>query len=74
MHRLMCINNFILLLSGSLPSILNLFAVWSIIFVVYTIMFMEIFGLTKFGTNEGRHVNFRQFPTAITTLVRMSTG
>ncbi|CAG8456859.1 12434_t:CDS:10 [Rhizophagus irregularis] len=59
---------------GSLPSILNLFAVWSIIFVVYTIMFMEIFGLTKFGTNEGRHVNFRQFPTAITTLVRMSTG
>ncbi|RIA89873.1 Ion transport protein [Glomus cerebriforme] len=59
---------------GSLPSILNLFAVWSIIFVIYTIIFMEIFGLTKYGNNESRHVNFRQFPTAVVTLIRMSTG
>ncbi|CAI2169741.1 19144_t:CDS:10 [Funneliformis geosporum] len=59
---------------GSLPSIFNLFAVWSIIFVVYAIMFMEIFGLTKYGKNGSEHVNFRQFPTAMITLIRMSTG
>ncbi|CAG8439201.1 10106_t:CDS:10 [Funneliformis caledonium] len=59
---------------GSLPSIFNLFAVWSIIFVVYAIMFMEIFGLTKYGKSGGEHVNFRQFPTAMITLIRMSTG
>ncbi len=61
-------------ISGSLPSIFNLFAVWSIIFVVYAITFMEIFGLTKYGKYGDEHVNFRKFPTAMMTLVRMSTG
>ncbi|CAJ0823874.1 11692_t:CDS:10, partial [Entrophospora sp. SA101] len=59
---------------SSIPSIFNLFAVWSIVFVVYAIMFMEIFGLTRYGPNSGDHINFRNFPTAMITLFRMVTG
>ncbi|CAG8690947.1 18676_t:CDS:10, partial [Dentiscutata erythropus] len=59
---------------ASVPPIFNLFAVWFIIFVIYAIMYMEIFGLTKFGQNGNMHVNFRTFDTAMLTLIRMSTG
>ncbi|RHZ83056.1 hypothetical protein Glove_99g372 [Diversispora epigaea] len=59
---------------GSLPSIFNLFAVWFIIFVIYSIIFMEIFGLTRYGPNGSDYVNFRYFNTAMLTLARMSTG
>ncbi|CAG8581095.1 8980_t:CDS:10 [Paraglomus occultum] len=61
-------------MAASLPSIFNLFAVWFVIFCIYAIMFMEIFGLTKFGQNGSPHVNFRNFWNAMLTLVRMSTG
>ncbi|CAG8581619.1 28361_t:CDS:10 [Gigaspora margarita] len=59
---------------ASVPPIFNLFAVWFIIFVIYAIMYMEIFGLTKYGPNGTQHVNFRNFDTTMLTLIRMSTG
>ncbi|KAF0398415.1 high-affinity cell membrane calcium channel [Gigaspora margarita] len=59
---------------ASVPPIFNLFAVWFIIFVIYAIMYMEIFGLTKYGQNGTQHVNFRNFDTTMLTLIRMSTG
>ncbi|CAG8639396.1 14659_t:CDS:10, partial [Cetraspora pellucida] len=33
-----------------------------------------IFGLTRFGPNGTKHVNFRTFDTTMLTLIRMSTG
>ncbi|CAG8487610.1 8970_t:CDS:10 [Diversispora eburnea] len=70
----LCLITFKLFQKRSLPSIFNLFAVWFIVFVIYSIIFMEIFGLTRYGPNGSDYVNFRYFNTAMLTLARMSTG
>ncbi|KAG9307249.1 hypothetical protein G9A89_017077 [Geosiphon pyriformis] len=68
------LNQLFKTMAGSLPSIFNLFAVWFVVFCVYDIMFMETFGLTKYGSTATRHVNFRNFQNSFITLARMSTG
>ncbi|ORX90883.1 hypothetical protein K493DRAFT_229408, partial [Basidiobolus meristosporus CBS 931.73] len=58
----------------SLRTIVNLLAVWFLLFVIYAIAFMEIFSLTKMGENGGAHANFRTFANSILNLAGMSTG
>ncbi|CAG8488519.1 6193_t:CDS:10 [Ambispora gerdemannii] len=68
------LNQLFKTMAASLPSIFDLFAVWFVVFCVYSLMFTEIFGLTKFGRQATRYVNFRDFQNAFLTLIRMSTG
>lgn len=61
--------------SASSYQILNVFAVWFVVLVTYAIMFMQIFGLTKYGPNATtEHINFRSFANTLISLVRYSTG
>ena len=45
-----------------------------LLFVIYALVFMEIFGLTKFKGFTNDHSNFRSFLGALLTLFRMMTG
>jgi hypothetical protein len=61
--------------SASTYQIANVFAVWFVVLTTYTIMFMQIFGLTKYGpTAVGEYVNFRTYQSTMISLVRYSTG
>lgn len=61
--------------SASSYQILNVFAVWFVVLVTYAIMFMQIFGLTKYGPSATtEHINFRSFANTLISLVRYSTG
>lgn len=61
--------------SASAYQIVNVFAVWFIVLTTYCIMFMEIFALTKYGTQATtEHVNFRSYANTMISLVRFSTG
>ncbi|KAG0229344.1 calcium channel protein [Actinomortierella wolfii] len=68
------LNQLFMTMASSLRSIGSLLGVWLVVFTVYGIMFVEVFGLTKYGENGGTHVNFRSFPSALLMMVRMSTG
>lgn len=59
---------------ASINSIASLFGVWLVVFAVYGIMFVEIFGLTSYGPNGSDHVNFRNIGAALLMMARMSTG
>ncbi|KAI9498171.1 Ion transport protein-domain-containing protein [Zychaea mexicana] len=60
---------------ASAYQILNVFLVWFVIMTTYSIMFMEIFGLTKYGSQAtSEHVNFRSYANTMIMLVRFSTG
>lgn len=63
-----------LFVSASINSIASLFGVWLVVFAVYGIMFVEIFGLTSYGPNGSNHVNFRNIGAALLMMARMSTG
>ncbi|KAG1501400.1 hypothetical protein G6F47_004900 [Rhizopus delemar] len=69
------LNQLFTTMAASAYQILNIFAVWFIVLTTYAIMFMQIFGLTKYGpsaTNE--HINFRTFSSTLISLIRYSTG
>ncbi|KAG0268944.1 calcium channel protein [Actinomortierella ambigua] len=68
------LNQLFMTMASSLRSIGSLLGVWLVVFTVYGIMFVEVFGLTKYGENGGKHVNFRTFTSALLMMVRMSTG
>lgn len=52
-----------------------MFAVWFVVLTTYAIMFMEIFGLTRYGTQAStEHVNFRSYANTMVSLVRYSSG
>lgn len=61
--------------SASAYQIVNVFAVWFIVMTTYAIMFMEIFGLTKYGISTStEYENFRSYSNTMISLVRYSTG
>jgi hypothetical protein len=60
--------------SASLDHILKLLGAWLVVFVVYGIIFMEVFGLTSYGPNGTPLVNFRDFGSTLLMLIRTSTG
>jgi hypothetical protein len=61
-------------LMASVPSIINIMTVLLLVFIVYAILFMEIFGLTRLGQYANIHANFRDFDNTLLLLLRMTTG
>ncbi|EPQ27265.1 uncharacterized protein PFL1_05188 [Pseudozyma flocculosa PF-1] len=59
---------------ASLPAILSLFLLWLTMFLVWAIMLLEVFGLTKWGENETYNKNFSSLINALVFLSMMSTG
>ncbi|KAG0020009.1 calcium channel protein [Podila clonocystis] len=68
------LNQLFMTMAASMGSISSLFGVWLVVFAVYGIMFMEIFGLTTYGPNGSDHVNFRNVGNSMLMMARMSTG
>ncbi|GAC97767.1 likely calcium channel [Pseudozyma hubeiensis SY62] len=59
---------------ASLPAILSLFLLWLTMFLVWAIMLLEVFGLTKWGANETYSKNFSTFIGSMVFLSMISTG
>lgn len=59
---------------SSLPSIASLFLLWVTMFLVWGIMIVEVFGLTKWGINETYSKNFSSLLGSLVFLSMMSTG
>jgi hypothetical protein len=58
----------------SVPALANVGVVLLLIFFVFAVMGMSLFGSIKWGTYVNRHANFTSFPVALLTLFRMITG
>lgn len=59
---------------ASLPAILSLFLLWLTMFLVWAIMLVEVFGLTKWGANETYAKNFSTMIGSLVFLSMISTG
>lgn len=69
------LNQLFTTMAASAYQIVNVFAVWFVVLTTYAIMFMQIFGLTKYGPSaQTEHVNFRSYSNTMISLVRYSTG
>ncbi|KAG2223817.1 hypothetical protein INT45_001951 [Circinella minor] len=69
------LNQLFTIIAASAYQILNVFLVWFVVMTTYAIMFMEIFALTKYGSQAtSEHVNFRSYANTMIMLVRFSTG
>lgn len=60
--------------SKSMPSIIQVSAVFMVAMCLFAMLFMEFFGLTKFGIYGTPHSNFRDYSNALLLLVRATTG
>ncbi|KAG6372714.1 Ion transport protein-domain-containing protein [Boletus reticuloceps] len=60
--------------TASISVILNLLALWFTLFLFFAIMYMEVFGLTKWYSGENIDQNFQTMGSALLMLVSMSTG
>ncbi|KAF8937307.1 calcium channel protein [Dissophora ornata] len=58
----------------ALGSILNITAVFMVVFSVYAIMFREFFGMTRLGPSTTGLANFDSFGNTMLMLIRMTTG
>lgn len=59
---------------SSVPAIVSLFLLWLTMFLVWAIMLVEVFGLTKWGANETHAKNFTTLWGTLIVLSMMSTG
>ncbi|KAG9312662.1 Ion transport protein-domain-containing protein [Chiua virens] len=59
---------------ASLPVILNLLALWLTFFLFFAIMYMEVFGLTKWYSGENTYQNYQTMGSSLLMLIFMSTG
>ncbi|GAA5915927.1 hypothetical protein JCM5296_002066 [Sporobolomyces johnsonii] len=60
--------------AASLPAILNIFSVWLVLFLVWAIFYIEIFGLTRWETLETHNANYYTFWDTMVMLTLQSTG
>jgi len=58
----------------SLPSMANISSLMFLLYFVYAIVGITLFGATRFGPFYMEDANFRNFPEALLLLFRMSTG
>ncbi|KAH8553006.1 Ion transport protein-domain-containing protein [Umbelopsis sp. PMI_123] len=58
----------------SIPSIINVSAVFALTLLCFAIIFNQFFALVRFGPNGTVHANFRDIGTSLQTLFRMTTG
>eukprot|EP00760_Papus_ankaliazontas_P008858 PhM_4_TR13939/c0_g1_i1/m.43568 len=68
------INNLLRTFVLTLPSLSNIAGLLSVVYFVFAIISVALFGTLKRGTGVTRDANFETFPTAVLTLFRMSTG
>ncbi|OAD00432.1 hypothetical protein MUCCIDRAFT_113913 [Mucor lusitanicus CBS 277.49] len=61
-------------IAKSMPSIIQVSAVFMVAMCLFAMLFMEFFGLTKYGVYGTSHVNFRDYGNALLLLVRATTG
>ena len=60
--------------SKSMPNIIRVTAVFLLVLCLFAMVFMEFFGLTKYGLNGNEIANFRNFGNTLLLLIRMTTG
>ncbi|KAI8093916.1 Ion transport protein-domain-containing protein [Halteromyces radiatus] len=58
----------------AMPSIIRVSAVFMLVMCLFAMIFMEFFGLTKYGQAGSNNSNFRNYGNALLLLVRMTTG
>ncbi|ORX65453.1 hypothetical protein K493DRAFT_157461, partial [Basidiobolus meristosporus CBS 931.73] len=73
-HKIESLNTLLQALVSSFPSILTITGLYGLVLVIYSILFQEIFGLTKFGEDTTPNSNFRSFGNSILMAIRMTTG
>ncbi|KAK9764853.1 calcium channel protein [Basidiobolus ranarum] len=73
-HKIESLNTLLQALVSSLPSILTITGLYGLVLVIYSILFQELFGLTKFGEDTTPDSNFRSFGSSILMAIRMTTG
>ncbi|KDE08247.1 hypothetical protein MVLG_01513 [Microbotryum lychnidis-dioicae p1A1 Lamole] len=59
---------------ASLKALLNIFGLWLVLFIVWAIFYIEIFGLTRWNFNEKHNANYSTFAKALVLLALQSTG
>ncbi|KAK3818697.1 MAG: Ion transport protein-domain-containing protein [Benniella sp.] len=72
--RIDSLNRLFMTMAASIDHILKLLGAWLVVFAVYGIIFMEVFGLSAYGPNGSEHVNFRNIGTTFLVMIRTSTG
>ncbi|GAA5943198.1 hypothetical protein JCM10213_006241 [Rhodosporidiobolus nylandii] len=60
--------------AASLPAILSIFALWLVLFLVFAIFYLELFGLTRWESAETWTSNYYTFWNAMVLLALQSTG
>ncbi|KAG0335288.1 calcium channel protein, partial [Podila horticola] len=58
----------------AMGSILNITAVFMVVFTMYAVMFRELFGMTRLGPSTTSLANFATFGSTMLMLIRMTTG
>ncbi len=64
----------VVLRSSSLPAIFSLLGLWLILFLFFSILFLEVFGLTKWGGSESPTINYSSLGSAMVMLAFQSVG
>ncbi|KAH8980165.1 Ion transport protein-domain-containing protein [Lactarius hatsudake] len=59
---------------ASLPVILSLLSLWLVLFIFFSILFVEVFSLTKWNTAEARNQNYSSMSNALVMLAFMTSG
>ncbi|KAF8962909.1 high-affinity cell membrane calcium channel [Flammula alnicola] len=59
---------------SSLPAIFSLLGLWLVLFIFFAILFLEVFGLTKWGGAETPTTNYSTLGSAMVMLAFQSTG
>ncbi|KAH7925746.1 hypothetical protein BV22DRAFT_1128786 [Leucogyrophana mollusca] len=59
---------------ASMPVIMSLLGLWLILFLFFAIMYMEVFGMTKWNSAETSTQNYQTMGSALVMLAFMSTG
>ncbi|KAF9557915.1 high-affinity cell membrane calcium channel [Agrocybe pediades] len=59
---------------ASLPAIFNLLGLWLVLFIFFAILFMEVFGLTKWSGAETPITNYSSLGSSLVMLAFQSTG
>ncbi|KAI8075574.1 Ion transport protein-domain-containing protein [Thamnidium elegans] len=61
-------------IAKSMPSIIQVSSVFMVTMCLFAMLFMEFFGLTKYGIYGTAHSNFRDYGNALLLLVRATSG
>ena len=63
-----------LICRASLPVILSLLSLWLVLFIFFSILFVEVFSLTKWNSVETHNQNYSAMSKALVMLAFMTSG